>query len=48
MLEAACAASGVPLELARREGYDHSYFFVATFIEAHLRRHCQNLAGAST
>ena len=48
LLEAACAASGVPLELARREGYDHSYFFVATFIEAHLRRHCQNLGGAST
>lgn len=39
LLEAACGEAGVPLELRRRPGYDHGYFFVATFIEEHLRRH---------
>ena len=39
LLEAACAAAGVPLVLNRRDGYDHSYFFIATFIESHLRFH---------
>ncbi len=39
LLEEACARAGVPLTLRRREGYDHSYFFIATFIEDHLRWH---------
>jgi S-formylglutathione hydrolase len=26
-----------------RTGYDHSYFFIASFIESHLRFHAQNL-----
>jgi len=39
LLEAACASAGVPLVLNRRDGYDHSYFFIATFIESHLRFH---------
>jgi len=26
-----------------REGYDHSYFFIATFIDEHLRFHAQHL-----
>jgi S-formylglutathione hydrolase len=39
LLEQACADAGVGLELRRQPGYDHSYFFVATFIEDHLRRH---------
>jgi len=43
LLEAACASAGVPLVLNRRDGYDHSYFFIATFIEDHLRRHAQAL-----
>jgi len=38
-LEAACAAAGIPLDLRRQEGYDHSYFFIATFIADHLRYH---------
>jgi S-formylglutathione hydrolase len=38
-LEAACAAVGHPLTLRRREGYDHSYYFVASFLEDHLRWH---------
>lgn len=43
--EAACAEAGQPLELAIHEGYDHSYFFVASFVEAHLRFHAKHLEG---
>lgn len=42
-LEAACTAAGHPLEIRRREGYDHSYFFIASFIEQHLRHHAEVL-----
>lgn len=44
LLEAACATHGHPLALNMREGYDHSYWFVATFIESHLRHHAAALA----
>jgi S-formylglutathione hydrolase len=44
LLEAACADAGVALQLTRRTGYDHSYFFIASFIEEHLRFHARNLA----
>ena len=44
LLEAACAKAGQPLELRRRPGYDHSYFFIASFIEEHLRWHAAALA----
>lgn len=37
--EAACAAAGQPLELRRHTGYDHGYYFIASFIEDHLRHH---------
>ena len=43
LLEEACERAGVPLELRRQAGYDHSYFFIATFIEDHLRFHARNL-----
>ncbi|WP_319784104.1 S-formylglutathione hydrolase [Oceanisphaera sp. IT1-181] len=42
-LEAAASHSGYPLELNRREGYDHSYYFIASFIEQHLRFHAEHL-----
>lgn len=35
-LRAVCEAAGQPLQLRLQPGYDHSYFFVATFIDAHL------------
>lgn len=38
-LEVAANISGYPLELRFHEGYDHSYYFVASFIEEHLRFH---------
>lgn len=39
LFEEACAAAGQPLRLRRHEGYDHSYYFIQTFIEDHLRHH---------
>ncbi|MDY0011570.1 MAG: S-formylglutathione hydrolase [Rhodocyclaceae bacterium] len=43
-LEAACAAAGHPLTLRRQPGYDHSYYFIASFMEDHLRHHAAALA----
>ena len=43
LLEAACARSGNTLALRRREGYDHGYYFIATFMEDHLRHHAEHL-----
>jgi len=42
-LEAAAQALGYPLTLRRHAGYDHGYYFVASFIEEHLRYHAQAL-----
>jgi len=39
LLEAACKAAGQPLRLRRHAGYDHSYYFIATVMEEHLRHH---------
>ena len=39
LLEAACAGARIPLTLRHQDGYDHSYFFIATFMEDHLRWH---------
>jgi S-formylglutathione hydrolase len=44
LFEEACAASGQPLILRRQSGYDHSYWFVSTFIDDHLRHHARALA----
>lgn len=41
--EAACAQAGQPLILRRHEGYDHGYYFIATFVDDHLRHHAQAL-----
>ncbi len=42
-LVAAAKAAGHPLTLRLQEGYDHSYFFIASFIEDHLRHHAAAL-----
>ena len=42
--EAACRDVGQPLRLRRHAGYDHGYFFIASFVEDHLRHHAQHLA----
>ncbi len=46
LLREACRRAGVALELNLREGYDHSYFFIASFIEEHLRFHARHLGDA--
>jgi S-formylglutathione hydrolase len=43
LLRAACAAAGQPLRLRLRAGYDHSYFFIATFVAEHLAFHAERL-----
>jgi S-formylglutathione hydrolase len=40
----ACAEHKHPIELRIQEGYDHSYFFIATFINDHLRHHAKALS----
>lgn len=42
--EAACARVGQPLTLRRHAGYDHGYYFIATFVDDHLRHHAQTFA----
>ncbi|WP_281646570.1 S-formylglutathione hydrolase [Parendozoicomonas sp. Alg238-R29] len=42
-LKQAAKVSGYPLELRMQEGYDHSYYFIASFIDEHLRFHHQYL-----
>ena len=44
-LERAAKAAGHPLELRMQPGYDHSYYFIATFVEDHLRHHAKALLG---
>jgi S-formylglutathione hydrolase len=41
--EAACRDAGQPLTLRRHAGYDHGYYFIASFMEDHLRHHAQAL-----
>lgn len=43
LFEAACREHGQPLSLRMQEGYDHSYFFIASFVEEHLRHHAKHL-----
>ncbi len=43
MFEAACARAGQPLTLRRHAGYDHSYYFIASFMGDHLRHHARHL-----
>ncbi|YBV95649.1 S-formylglutathione hydrolase [Phyllobacteriaceae bacterium JZ32] len=45
LLEEACRKAGIPLTLNMREGYDHSYFFISTFMADHLRWHAERLKG---
>ena len=43
LFESACADRGIQLELRRHAGYDHGYYFIASFIEDHLRHHAELL-----
>jgi S-formylglutathione hydrolase len=43
LLQGACAKSGIPLTLRSQSGYDHSYYFISTFMADHLRWHAARL-----
>lgn len=43
LLQRACREAGIPLTLRLQPGYDHSYYFVSTFMEDHLRWHAERL-----
>ena len=41
LLQAACEKARIPLTLRRQPGYDHSYYFISTFMPDHLRWHAE-------
>jgi S-formylglutathione hydrolase len=43
LLKIACEKAGIPLTLRRQAGYDHSYYFISTFMGDHLRWHAERL-----
>jgi len=43
LLEQACREAGIPLTLRRQAGYDHSYYFISTFMADHVRWHAERL-----
>ena len=43
LLEQACAGTGIDLTLRRQPGYDHSYYFISTFMAEHLAWHAERL-----
>ena len=43
LLQAACVAAGHPLELRLQPGYDHSYYFIQSFIGEHIAHHAKAL-----
>jgi len=46
LLAEACAQTGHPLTLRRHAGYDHSYYFIASFVGEHLAHHARALKSA--
>ena len=43
LLAAACERAGIPLTLRMQPGYDHSYFFISTFMADHIAWHAERL-----
>jgi S-formylglutathione hydrolase len=43
LLADACAAAGIPLTLRLQPGYDHSYYFISTFLAEHVAWHAARL-----
>jgi S-formylglutathione hydrolase len=46
LLDAACRKADIPAEIRMQEGYDHSYFFVSSFIDDHVAWHAARLKKA--
>jgi S-formylglutathione hydrolase len=44
LLIAACASTDIPATIRMQPGYDHSYYFISTFMAEHLRWHAERLA----
>lgn len=44
LLQDACAKAGIPLQLRMQEGYDHSYYFISTFMADHIAWHAERLS----
>ena len=45
LLEQACRASGQPATIRMQPGYDHSYYFISTFMAEHVAWHAERLNG---
>ena len=45
LLAEACEAAGIPAEIRMQDGYDHSYYFISTFMAEHIEWHAHRLAG---
>ena len=45
LLDRACREAGIPLTLRMQPGYDHSYYFISTFMADHLAWHAARLRG---
>ncbi len=43
LLREACAAAGMKATIRMQPGYDHSYYFISTFMDEHIRRHAARL-----
>ena len=43
LLDEACRKADMPATIRMQEGYDHSYFFVSTFIADHIAWHAERL-----
>ena len=44
LLERTCRNAGIDLRLRMQPGYDHSYYFISTFMADHLRWHAERLS----
>ena len=47
LLQVASDLAGHPLSLRKRPGYDHSYYFIASFIGEHIAHHAAALRGGA-
>ena len=45
LLKQACSEAGIPLSLRIQPGYDHSYYFISTFMAEHIAWHAERLKG---
>ncbi len=44
LLALACKKAGIPATIRMQEGYDHSYYFISTWMESHVKWHAERLA----